>query len=125
LKKRYKFDFITFQDISKDELIEEILRCDLLIDQMLVGFYGILTVESMLLQKPVVCYIREDIWNKFNGECPIYNANPDNLETVLEKILQNPSQLIARGEKSRKYALECQSPKKVAENMLKVFNEEQ
>ena len=64
LKKKYKFEFIKLQNLSKDELIEEILKCDLVIDQMLVGFYGILTVEAMLLQKPVVCYIRDDIWNK-------------------------------------------------------------
>ena len=113
------------QNLSKDELIKEILKCDLLIDQMLVGFYGILTVETMLLQKPVVCYIRDDIWSKIEKDCPIYNANPDNLENVLEKILQNPSQLIARGEDSRNYALDYHSPKKIAEKMLKIFKEEQ
>ena len=124
LKQRYKFEFITLQNLSKDELIEEILKCDLIIDQMLVGFYGILTVEAMLLSKPVICYIRDDIWNKIERDCPIYNANPDNIEEILEGILQNPSQLIKRGEYSRNYALEHHSPKRIAENMLRVFQEE-
>jgi hypothetical protein len=125
LKNRYEFEFIKLQNLSKDELIEEILKCDLVIDQMLVGFYGILTVEAMLLSKPVVCYIRDDIWNKVGNDCPIFNANPDNLEKVLENILQNSSQLIKRGEDSRKYALEYHSPKKIAKKMLKVFKENQ
>jgi hypothetical protein len=124
LKNRYEFEFIKLQNLSKDDLIEEILKCDLVIDQMLVGFYGILTVEAMLLQKPVICYIRDDIWNKIGNDCPLYNANPDNLEKVLDNILQNPSQLIKRGEDSRIYALEFHSPKNIAEKMLKIFREE-
>jgi hypothetical protein len=117
LKNRYEFEFIKLQNLSKDELIEEILKCDLVIDQMLVGFYGILSVETMLLEKPVVCFIRDDIWSKIEKDCPIYNANPDNLENVLEKILQNPLQLIARGRESRKYSLEHHSPEKIAKKM--------
>ena len=49
---------------------------------------------------------------KSEDDCPIYNANPDNLEKVLDNILQNPSQLIKRGEDSRKYALELSFTKK-------------
>lgn len=124
LKKTYKVEFITLQNLSKKELIQEILKCDLLIDQMLVGFYGILTVEAMLLEKPVVCYIRDDIFSKIKRDCPIYNANPDNLEKVLDEILQNPSQLISRGEQSRNYALTYHSPNKIAERMIQVFQEE-
>lgn len=124
LKNKYQFEFVKLQNLSKDELIQEILHCDLVIDQMLVGFYGILTVEAMLLQKPVVCYIRDDIWNKIERDCPIYNANPDTLEEILGNIFMNPEELIERGEKSRQYALDYHSPRKIAENMLKIFREE-
>lgn len=124
LKNRYEFEFIKLQNLSKDDLIEEILKCDLVIDQMLVGFYGILTVEAMLLSKPVVCYIKDDIWSKIEKDSPIYNANPDNLVNVLEKILRNPSELNKRGEVSRNYALDYHSPKKIAKKMLKIFKEE-
>jgi len=124
LKKTYQVEFITLQNLTKEELIAEILKCDLLIDQMLVGFYGILSVEAMLLQKPVVCYIRDDIYCKIESDCPIYNANPDNLEIVLDNILQNPSQLISRGEHSRSYAIRYHSPNKIAERMIQVFQEE-
>lgn len=124
LKQKYKFEFITLQNLSKEELITEILKCDLLIDQMLVGSYGILTIETMLLNKPVVCYIRDDIWNKIKNDCPIINANPDNLEEVLENIIKNPTQLSEIGKKSRQFSLEYHSPRKIAENMLKIFREE-
>jgi len=123
LKHKYRFEFITLQNLTKEELIEEILNCDLLIDQMLVGSYGILTIETMLLKKPVVCYIRDDIWKKIERDCPIYNANPDTLEEILGNICTNPAELIERGEKSRRYALEYHSSKKIAENMLKIFKE--
>lgn len=123
LKKKYKFEYLSVQNLSKEELVQEILKCDLVIDQLIGGFYGILAVEAMLLQKPVVCYIRDDIWNKIEKDCPIYNANPDNLEKILEEILTKPELLNERGKKSRQYALEYHSPKRIAENMLEIFNE--
>src|SRR6058998_2007963 len=33
---------------------------DLLVDQLLTGWYGAVAVEMMALGKPVVCYLRED-----------------------------------------------------------------
>jgi glycosyltransferase involved in cell wall biosynthesis len=57
--------------------------------------------------------------------CPIVNANPDNLEEKVELLIINKKNLNEIGKKSREYALEYHSPKKVAEKILKVFKEEQ
>lgn len=118
VKKKYDVELVKLQNLSRQELYQKILECDLLIDQMLGGFYGVLAVETMYLEIPVVCYIREDIWEKIKDICPIYAANPDNLEETLIRILNNPQELIERGKKSREYALKYHSPEKVASYMI-------
>jgi glycosyltransferase involved in cell wall biosynthesis len=121
LKKKYDFNFKIVKNVEHDILLKEIEQCDLVIDQMLVGFYGIFSVEAMAMGKSVICYIREDIWNDIKEECPVYNANPDNLYDVLEMILKNPGQLIAKSIISRKYAEEKHASGKIAMQFVKAY----
>lgn len=118
LKSNYDFEYIKLCNIPRNEVYKKLAGYDLVIDQILVGFYGVFAVEAMLLGKPVVCYIRDDIWDEIKDECPIYNANPDNLYDVLESILKNPEQLKERGVMSREYALKYHSPENVASYIL-------
>ncbi len=123
LKNKFDFEFVIFQNLYRQELYQKITECDLIIDQMLVGSYGILSVESMYLEKPVVCYIRPDIWEKIKDECPIYNANPDTLYDVLENILKNPQQIEEIGRKSKEYAIKYHSPENVARYIISKIEE--
>ncbi len=114
LNKEFDFEFVTVTKVPIDTLYEEIKKSDLIIDQMLTGIYGLFTIESMAMYKPVVCYVREDSWNLVENECPIYNTDADNLYETLLKILQNPSQLIERGYKSRDFVEKFHNAKTVA-----------
>ena len=42
-----------------------IRESDVVIDQILMGTYARLAIESMALGKPVICYLREDLF-EFN-----------------------------------------------------------
>jgi glycosyltransferase involved in cell wall biosynthesis len=90
---------------------------------MLVGFYGMFAVEAMALGKPVVCYIRPDIWKDIGDNCPIINANPDNLYACLSSLIENNETLHEMGVKSRKYAESKHDVKIVSRNILNWFNE--
>ncbi|NOS86136.1 MAG: hypothetical protein HOP31_13415 [Ignavibacteria bacterium] len=114
LKGEFEFEFKIVNNVTAEELYKEIEKTDLVIDQMLVGFYGLLSIESMAMGKPVVCYIREDISAVSPEEMPVINANPDNLYEVLKKILLNPSELIDAGIRSREYVEKYHNAKFIA-----------
>lgn len=118
LQKEFDFDFEVVSGIQIEQLHKKIKEADLIIDQMLVGFYGLFTVEAMSFGKPVVCYIREDIWKKIAHDCPVYNSNPDNLYETLRSIILNQNELAGRGIQSRKYVEKYHEAKIVAENIL-------
>ncbi|GAK00997.1 hypothetical protein JCM19055_4134 [Geomicrobium sp. JCM 19055] len=44
-------------------------KATVVIDQLRIGSYANLTMESMALGKPVICYVREDLVSKFPGNC--------------------------------------------------------
>lgn len=67
---------------------------DVLVDQLLVGWYGALAVELMALGKPVVCFIDEETARRrvpgdLLDELPIVQATPADLADVLRDLVTN------------------------------------
>ncbi len=121
LKKEFDFEFSVVKDVKAEELYKEIADSDIVIDQMLVGFYGLLSIESMAMGKPVVCYIRDDIFSSVPEDFPIINANPDNLYNVLKDILENPVKLKSIGEISGKYAEKHHNSSVIAKQYIELL----
>src|SRR5262249_41606969 len=98
-------------------------QADLLIDQLWLGWYGGLSVELMALGRPVICNIREDglkfLPHGMAGELPIIRAEPETLATVLRELLTTRrSDLVRRGEESRRYVEKWHDPREVARGLL-------
>ncbi|CAG7638289.1 glycosyltransferase [Paenibacillus allorhizosphaerae] len=75
-----------------------------MIDQVLCGSYGLLSVEAMALGKPAVVFVRDDLLGTFAGGVPpVCNANPDTLYDVLRALLQSGSALRQKGMEGRAY----------------------
>lgn len=121
LKQKYNFEFKVCKNISIEELYKEMANSDIIIDQMLLGGYGFVSIEAMAMYKPVITYFRDEIWDIIKDDCPVYNANPDTLYDVLESIIKNPRQLYEAGKKSRQFVEKYWEEKKVAEEYYQLF----
>ncbi len=85
--------------MSHAEAMKAYRQADLIIDQILVGWYGGFAVEAMKMGIPVVAYICEEdlrfipeqMAHDLQGA--IINANPDNLYNTLATVVENPSLL--------------------------------
>ena len=53
------FKFTLIEDLTNSDARKLYENADILVDQLLAGFYGGLSVEFMALGKPVICYIRD------------------------------------------------------------------
>ena len=96
---------------------------DVLVDQLLVGWYGGIAVELMAMGKPVVAYVREadliHIPREMAQELPVIQSTPKTLEKVLVKLLELPNanwELLQR--RSRSYVEKWHNPMVVAEGIL-------
>jgi glycosyltransferase involved in cell wall biosynthesis len=81
------FDFKLVEGMRNDEARKLYNKADLLVDQLLLGWYGGIAVEAMALGKPVVCYIREGdlhfIEPDMRAELPLIRAEPATIYEVL------------------------------------------
>ena len=87
------------EGVSREASLERLAQADLLIDQLLLGWYGTVAVEAMALGKPVMAYIREDEPedNPFRAELPVVRTTPATLVDDLRA-------LVAEGERRRELA---------------------
>lgn len=98
-----KIDFILVENKTQQEAFEIYKKADIIIDQVLLGTYGVFAIEAMALGKPVITYIKEDILNTFPDTLPVFNASPSTLKLQLEKLIYDEELRIQKGMESRKY----------------------
>jgi hypothetical protein len=116
-------DFVLVEDLPHQEARRAYGRADLVIDQLLAGWYGGFAVEAMALAKPVICYIREDdlayIPAEMRAHLPIINATPDSIYSVLKRWLTaSPGELRERGLESRRYVERWHDPIRVVSRLV-------
>jgi glycosyltransferase involved in cell wall biosynthesis len=117
------FDFQLVEGLTQAEARLLYEKADLVVDQLLAGWYGGFAVEAMALGKPVISYIRHDdlkfIPLEMRKDLPLIEANPHSIESVLRKWISKPAyKLRQQGLISRKYVEEWHNPIKIAQVLL-------
>jgi glycosyltransferase involved in cell wall biosynthesis len=127
LKARFPIEFVLVKGLKHEEAMQLYSRADLVIDQVMAGWYGGFAVEAMAMGKPVLCYIRgEDLCHvppAMAAEIPVLNAAPDSIDAVLGELLVRPGQFEELGRRSRAYALRWHNPRTIAAAMVRAYRD--
>jgi len=123
-----KFDFRLVEGLTQIEARKLYEQADLVIDQLLAGWYGGFAVESMALGKPVICYLRRSDFVflpvEMADELPLIEANPVSITSVLRDWLQRSSfQRRERGRKGRLFVEKWHNPKHIARRLLEDYRQ--
>lgn len=122
LKEEYDFDYQRIEKMNHEEVIKLYEKADIIIDQVLCGSYGLLSVESMALGKPVLTFIRPDLVSSFPTDLPIVNANPDNLYEQVKRLLDSPELRRDLGVKGRRYSEKYHSHDRLVDQLLTIYS---
>ena len=122
LQPDYCFDYKRIEKMSHSQIVNLYKEADIIIDQILCGSYGLLSVESMALGKPVIAYIRPDLLQQFPSDLPIVQANPDNIAEVLRMLLLSPDLRNTIGQEGRKYVCKYHADNVVVQKLLSIYN---
>jgi hypothetical protein len=125
LALEFDFDFQKVTGVPHAEAMKLYARADLVIDQVLAGWYGGFAVELMAMGKPVAAYIREEdlgfVPDDFVKDLPILRIDPRSLESDLRQIFSKRDQWSAYGLKSRAFVERWHDPKKVSAALLRIY----
>ncbi len=121
LQKEFSFlKFILVENTSYTDALEIYKTADLVIDQLILGWYGALSVEVMKMGKPVMVYIRESdlkhIPKKMADDClnSFINTNPSSIYTDLKNLITNRQLLSDYSDKALEYVYKWHEPMAIA-----------
>lgn len=120
LKKRHSnVELLLVENVPHSKVREMYAQADLVIDQLLLGWYGGFAVEAMALGRPVMAYIREAdlhfIPEQMREDMPIVSATPDSIDEVLERVYLERDTLPELGQRSREFVERWHDPLKIAQ----------
>ncbi len=76
--------------------------CDILVDQLMMGWYGLLSIEGMAEGKAVVTYLRDDFL-PLRPDLPVVSAEPGTVYGVLRDLVRDPARRAALGARGPAY----------------------
>lgn len=82
-----QFELRLVENVTNEEAKAIYRGADIIVDQLRIGWYGVLAVEAFALGKPVVAYIRDDLWEEHGDRLPVWNANPLNIKERLRELI--------------------------------------
>jgi glycosyltransferase involved in cell wall biosynthesis len=107
--------------LTQDEFYRELAACDVYVDELRCGSYGVSAVEAMAAGKPTVTYIRPDLIEQYPADLPIANANPDTIASVLRRLISEPEWRCALSSRSRRYVERHHDSLVVARDMRDIY----
>lgn len=122
LKQKYELEYIELSEVSREEVLNAIAKADIYIDQLIFGNYGLAAIEAMSMGKPVVSYLMDMMVDVLPQDCPIVNANPDNLSEKLSMLLDNPHLRHETGKQGRAYVEKYHDSDKLAYQLMEILN---
>jgi glycosyltransferase involved in cell wall biosynthesis len=120
LQKKHKFRFQLIENMPNTDVKQLFSSCDIVVDQLLIGNYGTVSLEAMAAGKPALCYIRDDL-TKYMPYMPIVNTNIDNIYENLEMLITNPSMRSEIGKRGYEYVEQNHNPKIAARQLISLY----
>ena len=120
LKKRYSLEISFIESIPNQKALEIYQQADLIIDQVLAGWYGGFAVEGMRMGKPVGVFIRQEDLKFIPAEMAkdlkeaVINLHPCHIESILREYLENPQGLYEKSKAGLEYVHRWHDPIYVA-----------
>jgi len=123
--ERGDVEIVLVEGVSNSRARDIYREADIIVEQLLLGWYSSVAVESMALGKPVVSYIRAEdmrfIPEEMRRDLPVINATPKTLYDVLKDAIGDKERLVETGRKSRAFVEKWHDPIKIAKKMKNLY----
>lgn len=120
-REKYPVELLLLQNVPHDRVFGYYEKADIVLDQLLIGAYGVVSIEGMKYGKPCVCYIREDLRKFYPSNLPIISADPKNCYFVLKKLIEDKTLREGIGKESFLYFKKFHSQKVLSKKWLKIY----
>jgi hypothetical protein len=124
-KLRPRFPGVEFRTVEKVPwagLRDALAGCDVFVDQVFMGWYGMVSVEAMALARPALAYLRPDFEARAAG-CPLVRITVDTLVDDLAALLDDAPRRRALGEAGRAWVEQRHEAHVIARRLVQLYQE--
>lgn len=104
LHDRGAIEYVRAERISNVELRKLVQDCDVVVDQILTGSYGVAAVEAMAAGRLVLGFVATDIRALLPEDPPIVDVPDGELRDVMDAILSERQEFTTQAERGPEYA---------------------
>lgn len=123
-QKGVEVELVLISGLPNSEVLKEMAKLDVLVDQLIGGSFGLTAVEGMAQSIPVVCYLRDDLDILARQDVPIIEADPSSIEHVLQVLAGADTKMLQDiGQRSREYVLRHYSVLSFAARLSRLYVE--
>ena len=123
--KELPVDLDVVHGVRNEEALERIKEADIVVDQVLRDWHGILSIEGMALGKPVVTSLDESAVREteehFGLKVPIVRTTKDDLVDVLRPLVDSFAERKRLGEAGRAYVEEVHDVERMTDRLLELY----
>lgn len=127
LRPEREFELQLVRNMTHAEALRIYRTADLVIDQVLAGWYGGFAVEAMAMGKPVLCYLREEDFDQVPAaliaDLPIRNIRPDCLADDIAAVLDRREEWLDWSRRSRRFVEKWHNPGLIAAAMVDLYRD--
>lgn len=119
------FEFKLIEGMAQSEARDWYRRADVVVDQILIGATGVLTLEAWALGKPVVVNLRPELFEPFYGvdSLPIVRATPDTIVDSLRQAISDAALREELGVRGRALIEEHHRVEAVTDRLVATYRE--
>jgi len=121
LRVRSDFEFRLIHNVTRRDALEAVREADIFVDQLILGHYGLASVEAMALGKPVICYISPSMQSIYPPDLPVVIASQENLFDVLHELITDGRRRHELGRRGRAYVEKYHDATKIAHDLVDIY----
>ncbi len=121
-KENLHCEIVDIINLKHDNALKLISECDVVIGKIMpeMGWFSTFELEGMFFGKPVIAYISNDLYDKFQP--PVFRTTKITFKEDLETFLTNFSELTRLSQLGKKYVKEYHSIDKISDKIEKYYH---
>jgi len=116
----YTIRLIQPRNVRHRDMISLFNQADIVVDQLLLGWYGAFSVEAMAMEKPVCVYVREE-WESYLPSTPYLNSNVKNITENLRTLVEDEALRRDLGVEGREFCKKFHDSMRVTKQIMKFY----
>lgn len=121
-KRGYNVSLELVEGVPQSEVKQIFSRADIGIDQVLLGWYGNVSIQFMALGKPVICYIDPELAH-YLPDLPIVSATPTTIAEQLESLVCDAQRRRQLGKAGRQYVERWHDAERIVDQLIEIYQD--